>query len=183
VQAHRPQSVSAARIVAVVPAGLITTALALFWAGYGLRFLEIIGFCYGAAIILGMMLTIPYCEVCRAYMKTKRLPVLPASVKARKVKKTDIAGATAFEQEQRNAAASGAELLAQLSNAGTANDLQAVQIFIDTARPIARKARKLPRRISVGFVYCKKCFSAHLVPAVVTGQGKRMKPRNCHRCR
>jgi hypothetical protein len=143
--------------------------------GYGLRVLEIIGFVGGAIIILIMLASRPYCETCRRYMTSRKLPTLPASVKARKVKASDELAQAAYSTEQAQAAAGGESLFTQMCSAATTGDVQTFNAIVDAARPSSRAAQKLPRRIAVSLIYCKNCFGGHLLPAVVTGQGKRIK--------
>jgi hypothetical protein len=144
------------------------------WA-YALRVMEIVGFVGGALIILVALRAKPYCETCRVYMNSRKLPTLPASVKARKVKKSDLPGQQAYAAEQKAAADGGASLLSQIAAATTASDVDTFNHIINAARPTSKQAEKLPRRITMRLFYCKKCFSGHLSPAVVTGRGKKMK--------
>jgi hypothetical protein len=69
----------------------------------------------------------------------------------------------------------GAALLAQMTAAAASDDVLTFQAIVDTARPVAKKSAKLPRRFRVKLVYCKKCLAGHLAPALVTGQGKGIK--------
>jgi hypothetical protein len=44
-----------------------------------------------------------YCDLCQVYMKTRHLAEIPATVKPRKVKKSDAEGQAVYAQEQQDA--------------------------------------------------------------------------------
>jgi hypothetical protein len=141
--------------------------------GYGLRALEIAGFLGGAAIVLGALIAKPYCEGCRIYMKTKKLPNLPASIPVRKEK--DQQAKIAYDAEQQKAVECGSDLLQQMLGIAKAGDVEAFRQFTSALAPSSKKVDRLPRRIAVRLVYCHNCGGGHLAPSIVTGQGKATK--------
>src|SRR5882762_1919210 len=60
--------------------------------GYAFRGLEIVGFAAGGLLVPALLSKAPYCESCRRYMRTRQLGLVPGSVPAKKVKKSDLAG-------------------------------------------------------------------------------------------
>ena len=143
--------------------------------GYAFRGLEIAGFAAGGLIVPVLLRKAPYCQACQRYMRTRQLAVLPASVPARKVKKSDTAGTAAYEAEQEQAFESGKqrwEQLRQLAMDSKAADFRSALAELD---PEKKRAMKLPRRFSLKLVSCGRCHSGWLHLHLLSGQGKKLK--------
>ena len=70
--------------------------------GYFFRGLEVLGFVGGGLIVPLVLRKAPYCPECQRYMKTRQLGLVPASVPAKKVKKSDLAGKAATRRSSSN---------------------------------------------------------------------------------
>ena len=143
--------------------------------GYAFRLLEVVGFAGGGLIIPVVMRGVPYCQSCQRYMRTQPLVMLPGSVPARKVKKSDLAGTAAYEAEQGKAFEDGKqtwETLRQFGAGGKGTEFQAKLAELQLG---SKAATKLPRRFSVKLIRCKRCSSGWLNAQVLTGQGKQLK--------
>ncbi len=141
--------------------------------GYFFVLLGAVGFIVSGLIAPAGLRAIPFCPTCERYMSRKILGRVPASVPVRKVKKKDIEGTAAYEQEQAVAAEAGLQAIARLESAVTADDVQAFQT--ELAIYDSKAAGKLPQRIEVGLAWCSSCGQGHLRPALQTGQGKQLK--------
>ncbi len=143
--------------------------------GYAFRVLEVAGFVGGGLILPALMRKVPYCQACQRYMSTREIAVIPGSVAARKVKKSDLAAVSAYEAEQEQAFESGKqtwESLRQWALAARAAEFRAKLAELD---PGQKAAGKLPRRLSLKVVRCKRCASGWIDVRVVSGQGKQLK--------
>lgn len=145
--------------------------------GWGYLFvgLEILGFAGGSLIVPAVLMKHPYCELCQIYMKRKGLAVIPASVKARKVKKKDIAAMEAYTAEQQAAFEAGRAKLGAIAKLAQAGDVNGLQQQLADLKPGRRAADKLPARIHLSMVRCRGCNSGHLEAILHTGQGNRTK--------
>src|SRR6185437_4979194 len=143
--------------------------------GYFFRALEVIGFVAGGMIVPALLRKAPYCADCQRYMKTRQLALVPASVPARKVKKTDPMGQAAYTTEQQQAYAGGRQTVEAIQQLAAANSAADFQKKIANLGPGKKNAAKLPGRISVQLVHCKSCFAGQFVSKLLTGQGKQLK--------
>ena len=143
--------------------------------GYAFRSLEILGFVGGGLIVPVLLRKAPYCQICRRYMRTRNLGLLPASVPARKVKKADTAGQAAYQAEQTQALEGGRrvlETLQQLAVAGQSEDFRKALAALEAQK---KATLKLPVRLSLHLVHCRRCASGSLLVNLVTGQGQEIK--------
>jgi hypothetical protein len=143
--------------------------------GYAFRGLEMLGFVGGGLIIPAGMRKVPYCQSCQRYMRTQAIALFPASVPAKKVKKSDVAAMSAYATEQEQAFEQGKqtwESLRQLAADGRASEFRAKLADLG---PGKKAAAKLPRRFGLKVVRCKRCASGWLHVHVVAGQGKQVK--------
>jgi len=143
--------------------------------GYGVRALEVIGFVGGGLIVPALLRKAPYCADCQRYMKTKGLALIPASVRARKVKKSDLAGQATYEAEQKQAFDGGKQIIAGIQQLAAANSTADFQKKLAELQPGKKAAAKLPGRFSLQLVHCQGCFSGRFVAKLLTGQGKQLK--------
>ncbi len=143
--------------------------------GYFFRGLEIVGFVGGSMIVPALLRKAPYCQACRRYMRTKQLSLLAASVPVKKFKKADTAGLAAYTAEQEEAFARGkriTEILQKLAGDGQAPEFKQTLAELEPKR---KQAAKLPHRLSLHLVSCKRCQSGSLLVKLVSGQGKQLK--------
>jgi hypothetical protein len=143
--------------------------------GYAFRLLEIAGFAGGGLIIPAVMRSVPYCQSCQRYMRTKQLVVFPGSVPARKVKKSDTAATAAYEAEQLKAYEDGKQTWEKLKENATNARGTEFRTKLTELESGTKPAMKLPRRFSLKLVCCKRCSSGWLQVHELTGQGKQLK--------
>lgn len=148
---------------------------ALGAAGYFFVLLEIAGFVGGSLIVPGVLMKHPYCELCQIYMKRKLLATIPASVKARKVKKKDQTATAAYTAEQQAAFEQGTAQVNELSRLAGAGDVDGFRRNLESLTSSRKAAAKLPARMTVSLVRCRGCNSGHLDAILVTGQGNQIK--------
>ena len=143
--------------------------------GYFFRGLEVLGFAGGGVLVPFFLRKTPYCDSCRRYMRTRGLGFVAASVPARKIKKSDAAGLAAHQAEQEQASAAGRiawEKLQQLAGGGKASEFQAA---LDQCKIGPKQAMKLPQRLSLHLITCRRCMSGWLLARLLSGQGNQVK--------
>jgi hypothetical protein len=143
--------------------------------GYFFRALEVAGFVLGGLIVPLALRKAPYCPACQLYMKTSQIGLIPASVLTRKVKKSDAAGLAAYETEQHQAFDSARQLLDVLQQSVAKNDSAIFKQRLEELKPGKKAALKLPSRLSLHVIHCKRCFSGQFVTKLLVGQGKQLK--------
>lgn len=143
--------------------------------GYLFCGLEVAGFVAGGLIVPMVLRKAPYCAECQRYMKTRQLALVPASVPGRKVKKSDAAGQAAYQAEQQQAFASGQQTVAAIQQLAVANSAADFQKKMEELRPGKKSAAKLPGRLAVQLVHCKRCYAGNFIVKLFTGQGKHIK--------
>ena len=136
---------------------------------------EVVGFAAGGVIVPGLLRKAPYCADCQRYMKTKQLAYVPASVRVKKVKKSDVAGQAAYAAEQQKAFDEGKQTVDAIQQSATSNSIADFQRRIEELKPGKNLARRLPGRFVLQLVHCKSCYSGNLVVKLLTGQGKQLK--------
>jgi hypothetical protein len=143
--------------------------------GYFFRALEVIGFVAGGMVVPLLLRKAPYCAECQRYMKTRQLALIPASVPAKKVKKSDAVGQAAYQAEQQQALAGGRQTIDAIQQFAAGNSTAEFQKKIEELQPAKKSAAKLPGRIAVQLIHCQGCFGGRLVSKLLTGQGKHLK--------
>ncbi len=143
--------------------------------GYFFRGLEVLGFAAGGLIVPLLLRKAPYCPECQLYMKTRQLALVPASVPVRKVKKSDLAGTAAYQAEQQQAFDGGKQTVAALQQFAAGNNPAEFQKRVGELLSGKKQAARLPQRLNLQLVHCKRCFSGRLVAQLWVGQGKQMK--------
>ena len=101
--------------------------------------------------------------------------MLAASVPIKKVKKSDTEGLAAHKAEQEEAFARGkriSELLQKMAGEGQAAEFKQT---LAELQPKKKLAAKLPHRLSLHLVSCKRCQSGWMLVKLVSGQGKQIK--------
>jgi hypothetical protein len=143
--------------------------------GYFFRGLEVLGFVLGGLIVPLVLRKAPYCPDCQLYMKTRQLGLVPASVPARKVKKSDEAGKAAYEAEQQKAFDGGKQTVEAIQQFAAGNNTAEFRTKVDALQLEKKQAGKLPSRFSLSLIHCKRCYGGRLVTKLLIGQGKQMK--------
>ncbi|HEX4084720.1 MAG TPA: hypothetical protein VHY22_07415 [Chthoniobacteraceae bacterium] len=152
-----------------------TSANAMGVWGYAFRFLEVAGFAAAGVIIPLFVRGIPYCESCQRYMRRKVATALPASVPARKIKKSDAAALAAYQEENRQAAESAAKALDTLSEMAASRETASLTDSLTALRPGTVAANNRPFRYSLSLYLCRTCPAGDLVAIPLSGQGKKLK--------
>ena len=143
--------------------------------GYAFRGLEIAGFALGGLLVPFALRKVPYCQSCRRYMRTRQLALFPASVPARKVKKSDAAGLAAYQSEQQQAFESGKGVWESLQKLAETNQSANFQDQLAALQAGKKAAAKLPQRLSLQLVNCGRCQSGWLNAVLLSGQGRDLK--------
>jgi hypothetical protein len=149
--------------------------------GYGLRLLEIAGFCGGSLAVPLILRAVPYCESCQSYMKTKEAGLLPASVPSRKVKKSDATAQASYDVERQEAWKRGGALTAAITERAAAGDFDGYRALLAEHLPQKRQIEKLPSRIALSVVRCPKCSGGFLKTVLRTGHGKQIEQKELGR--
>jgi hypothetical protein len=137
--------------------------------------LEVVGFVAGGLIVPMVLRKAPYCAECQRYMKTRQLALIPASIPARRVKKSDPAGQAAYQAEQQQAFTGGKQTVAAMQQLAAANSTADFQKKLEELRPGKKSAAKLPGRLAIQLVHCKRCYAGNFIVKLFTGQGKHIK--------
>ena len=143
--------------------------------GYFFRGLEVVGFAAGGLIVPTLLRKAPYCTDCQRYMKTRQLTLIPASVPAKKVKKSDLDGKAAYDAQQQQAFAEGKQTVEAIQQLAVANSTGDFQKKIEELQPGKKAAAKLPGRFTMHLIHCKGCYAGRLLTKLLTGQGKQIK--------
>jgi hypothetical protein len=117
--------------------------------GYLLRLGEILGFSLGALLIPLALWSVPYCELCERYMKTRKLAVLPAETQASE-EVTRLAGA---------------------------KDVDGFSRCIQGHQANAKANGKLLGRITVTLTHCRQCSGGRLQLMLEEGSGQQARFR------
>jgi hypothetical protein len=140
--------------------------------GYAFRGLEVVGFVGGSVIAPLILRKVPYCQSCQRYMKTRELITWAASVRAKKIKKSDVSAAEAHRTEQQQAFDGGKQVWAALNQAASASETAEFQAKLLALQPQKKAATKLPQRLTLKLVHCRRCHSGWLRLDLVSGQGR-----------
>ena len=142
--------------------------------GYCFRLLEIVGFAGGSLVVPALLRKVAYCADCQRYMKSRELGLIPASVRVKKVKKSDTAGQAAHQAEHQHALETGKQTLTTLGELASAGKADEFQKAINDLADGKKEAGKVPVRLSVHLVHCKRCFSGWLLAKMTTDHGNAM---------
>jgi 7-cyano-7-deazaguanine synthase in queuosine biosynthesis len=108
-------------------------------------------------------------------MRTRQLGLAPASVPAKKVKKSDAVGLAAYEAEQQQAFDRGkqtVEALQQHAAGAKTADFQKILAELSLGK---KQTAKLSKRFSLQLVHCNRCYAGQFVVKQLLGQGKQLK--------
>ena len=130
--------------------------------GYALRGLELTGFLGGSLIVPAVMSKRPYCPDCQRYMRTRQLSRVAASVPARKVKKSDVAGQAAYDTEQQQAFEAGLRKVEAVQQLATTQKPGEFQSALAELKSEEKAAAKLPRQFILKLVECRQCRTGWL---------------------
>ncbi|HUB07713.1 MAG TPA: hypothetical protein VMB50_11955 [Myxococcales bacterium] len=147
------------------------TALGLW--GYGIRALEVVGFVGGGVAVPWVLRSKPYCEACQRYKRTRSLGTLAASVPAKRVSKKKVEAFASYEASQAASLAQGQQAMTAILGAGSRGEGAAVRQLL--SQHGSKVAGKLPARIEIALVHCKRCKQGELRGTMVTGQGRYIK--------
>jgi hypothetical protein len=142
--------------------------------GYAFRLLEIGGFAVGGIIAPLIMRMQPYCEACSVYMKGRDLGLLPAGVQPRKVKKSDVEGTQAYEQELEAAFEEALGTVNLLAERAAAGDIEGLEQTLAPFEPRSRKHDKLTARIRIKLNQCPRCDAGEMIATALTGKGDKV---------
>jgi len=142
--------------------------------GYGVRFLDVVGFAGGSLIIPAALWKAPYCDACERYMKTRQIALFPASIPVRKVGKKDAEGQAAYGQEQQEALQKGTAHVEFIKKCAESNDSRGFLDYVAATLSHKKETAKLPSRIDVSLVHCKSCAAGYLKAGILSGQGKQI---------
>lgn len=149
-----------------------TNGSAMGTLGYLLRLGEIVGYCSGGILIPISLLSVPHCERCQVYKKSKRLALFPAGVKVRKAKKPE--EKESYEAEIRAARAQGIDLCVSIF-AAARSDATALNAALASAPSLGNyAAQKLTGRVSIWILRCPRCHEGVLTAHYETGAGKQI---------
>jgi hypothetical protein len=139
--------------------------------GYVFVLLGAAGFILSGLIAPAVLSATPYCARCQRYMKTKLLGVLPASVPAKKIAKSDQTAQEAHVKEQEQAAVNADAAVARLGAAIAEGRADVVKYELLAAGP-AKGNEHLPSRVRVSLTWCKSCREGQMIVALVSGVGQ-----------
>ncbi len=139
--------------------------------GYGIRFLEVAGFALGGVIVPAITKSLPYCDACGVYMRTKPFGLLPAGIPPRKIGKRDTEGQAAYQQECETALSAGLALLDQVREMAKEGRISEVRRVIDEHHPHQKEYGAQTCRIRWEISRCPLCHAGFLSAKAVTGQG------------
>lgn len=139
--------------------------------GYGIRALEIVGFCLAALISLAPLAKRAFCESCRRYMKTKHLALCPAGLLPARVKKAEQAAHQQRLSEALNAGLAQVVAALNLAKQGRLDEFKQ-QL---AAWPLqSKETLKLSTRLRISAVYCPNCRQGLLAVDSQTIQGNQL---------
>jgi len=142
--------------------------------GYGIRVLEILGFCFGSLIGPLMLMATPYCSECQVYQKTKQIGILPAGIKPRKIKKKDTQGQQDYEEEVESALQGGLQLAEETIEFAKAGNSMEFVAMLTSMKENKKDIAKQTSRIVVNLVHCPSCHSGVLQYQLQTGIGDKL---------
>lgn len=145
--------------------------------GYLVVGIEVLGFALGSLIVPAILMKQPYCEVCEMYMKKTKLARMPASVRPRRVSKKDVAATQAYAREQQEAYNAAQAKLGFFEKLIATGDVVALKQNLDSLKPGSKAAGKLPIRILLTLIRCRRCNQGKLRATCFTGQGKQVRSR------
>jgi hypothetical protein len=139
--------------------------------GYVFKLLEVAGFVLGGLILPFVMRSLPYCDNCLVYMRSKSVAWLPAGVKPRRIKKKDLQAQADLSREREEAWQRGQTALQELAGFASAGRSSELMRSIETHAVAPKEAGKLERRIRLALVYCPSCRNGRLAAMLFAGQG------------
>ena len=140
--------------------------------GYLMRALEILGFVLGGIAVPLVLRHKPYCESCGRYKRTRKVGLLAAGVRPKKVSKRKPLEVASYEQSAIAAREQGYQNLDSLMAAAARGDRAALLDELAThASSPARKVNKLTNRISVELIHCPVCLDGSLHATSLSGSG------------
>ena len=149
--------------------------------GYAFRGLEVLGFVGGSLIVPAMLWKAPYCQACQRYMSTRQLILWAASVPAKKIKKFDSVAIEAHQAQQQQALENGRETWNALKEAASTSNVAEFNTKILSLKPERKAAAKLPSRLNLKLVHCRRCCSGWLRLDLVTGRGREIRNKELER--
>jgi hypothetical protein len=134
---------------------------------------SILGPVFVAAGVFGSKGTPPTCDLCKVYMKRKRLALFPASLPYRKVTNLPADELAEYRHQQHEhmlAAVKGAEMMLNLAREG---DLQTLRMLAGEVRDQQRSIARLPSRMELGLEICPGCNKTVFRTTMITGKRRR----------
>jgi hypothetical protein len=143
--------------------------------GYFFTGLALLGFAAGGVVAPAWLRKVSYCELCQRYMASKRLALIPASIKPRKIPKSNIDALMALEVEQKQASDNARAQLRRVEELNVRRDGSTLSRELREIASQDKQTAKLPVRIAVSLVHCGQCANAFLQPECLTGHGKQQR--------
>ncbi len=125
--------------------------------GYAIRTLEIAGFSLSGLFAPAILFSVPYCDACQVYMRTKDLGRLPVGCVVRKPRETDLVGQESSLNEEKTAFEAGKKLIEDLLLAVANRQPQAVAELLHHFAPRRKEIDAHTSRVVVSLHHCPAC--------------------------
>ncbi len=144
--------------------------------GYLVRLGEVVGFTGGGVLVPFALRKVPYCDACRVYMRSPLVGRIPAGIATKKINsRKHPQEAQAQEARVRQALDEAMAKLQAIVSASAMDGAAFGQALSEHAPKGARAVEKLPARLWIHLVHCRRCGRGELRADLVTGQGKQLR--------
>lgn len=103
-------------------------------------------------------------------MCKKSLTLLPASIPAKRFKKSDTEGRAVHQRSDEEAATQADQKLQHLRQLATTGKVDEFRGALTELASQKKATAKLPRRVHLELICCRTCWSGYLRAALLTGQ-------------
>jgi hypothetical protein len=138
--------------------------------GYVVKVAEAVGFVVGALAVPLALIRHPYCELCLAYMRRRKLAEIRASPPFREIGRRDIEKQQDYAKEQQAALAAAMATLAEIQGSAQRGDCARFKALLP---PAWKDAGHLQCRIRLYLARCRQCRQGRLQAMLVTGDESR----------
>lgn len=142
--------------------------------GYAMRTLEISGFSLSGLLAPAILFSVPYCDACQIYMRTRDLGRLPAGIVPRKLKKKDTVGEEAYVNEQKAALEEGKTRIEELLTAVANHQPQQFAELLHRFSARRKEIDSHTSRVVVTLHHCRCCHQGTLVLKLNSGHGEQI---------
>jgi hypothetical protein len=143
--------------------------------GYGIKFLEIVGFCAGTLIFPLVLKGAPHCEACQRYKKTRFIALIPAMAPDRKVNKKDSGDVAAYEKEMNEAMQKAVTVQQGLLAKFAQGEILSVMPTLQELRKTMGATANSYNRLRLDLIYCPSCSDSVIKSLQLVGQGNESK--------